>query len=175
VILIVITSVGGPLIVVGILLAIPIGLAAAFILTTVFSLAERAMIVRDTTIGDALSEGMFLLRRRFGDCVLMWLIYIALAIGIGIALVVAAMALYWPINSYVESLLYGDAQTFLLAFVLGLPIALAIGGFGGTFFTNLYTIFYFELVDPAAKRGEQAGPAAAGPGTAPPLDSPDPQ
>jgi hypothetical protein len=147
-----------PYVLLGILFVSPFAIVIAFVMGTIFSLAERTLIVRDCSIADALSEGFVLLRRNLGDCIIMALIYIALAIGVGLGLSLIAAILYWPINALVRSLVYGEIQVLIAAFALGLPISLAVGGFGGTFFTNIYTMFYFELVDPAAHRGAGAAP-----------------
>jgi hypothetical protein len=48
----------------------------------------------------------------------------------------------------VHSISESKIVIFVLALVLGLPISLVVGGFIGTFFHSLYTLFYFGLVDP---------------------------
>ena len=49
--------------------------------------------------------------------------------------------------------------TFVLALILGLPVSVVLGGFGGTFLHSLFTLFYFGLVDPSTPYG--ANPPAA--------------
>lgn len=89
---------------------------------------------------------------------------IGLALGMAIVLGLLGLMFYFPINYLVGGITENIALTFVLAFVLGLPVSIVLGGFGGTFFHSLYTLFYFGLVDPST-------PYAANP-PAPPAPTP---
>jgi len=134
--------------IVGLIIAIPAGLFGIFGFISIFALAERALIVRDCSIGDAISEGCILFRRHMSNCLIMLLIVIGLTIAIGICVVIAGFIAYWPINSFVSALTDDGLWVLLLGIFLGLPVAVVLSGFAGTFFTTLYTLFYFELVEP---------------------------
>jgi len=131
------------------LLVIPVLIIFFFVGSTVFSLAERSLVVRDNSIGDALEEGWVLLKNNVGRCIVIVLIIIGLALAVGIVLVLLGFMLYFPINFIVGGITENIALTFVLAFILGLPVSIVLGGFGGTFFHSLYTLFYFGLVDPS--------------------------
>ncbi len=132
----------------GILLMLPIFAAGIYFAITLYSLAERAMVVRDISIGDAIDEAYVLMKQNFSKCLLIALIFIGLSIGIGIVLLMVAAMFFFPINLLVHSVSESKVIIFVLALVLGLPISLVVGGFFGTFFHTLYTLFYFGLVDP---------------------------
>ncbi len=134
----------------GVLLLLPIFVIGLFFAITIYSLAERAMVVRDTSIGDAIDEAYILMKRNFGKCVMVALIFIGLSIGVGILFVMLAAMLYFPVNMIVQAMSENRSIVFVLGIILGLPITLVVGGYVGTFFHSLYTLFYFGLVDPAS-------------------------
>ena len=127
---------------------LPIFVAGFFFAITLYSLAERALVVRDTSIGNALDEGYVLMKQNFSKCLIMTMIFIGLGIGIGIVVLMVAGVFFFPINMLVHSISESKIVIFVLALILGLPISLVVGGFIGTFFHSLYTLFYFGLVDP---------------------------
>ena len=133
----------------GALLFIPIFLTGLYIIITLYMLAERALVVRDCSIGDALEEAFVLFKQNFAKTAVIALIYIGLAFGALIVLAIMAFFLYRPVNLVVYAITENPIMIFVLAFVLGLPISIVLGGFAGTFFHSLYTLFYFGLVDPS--------------------------
>ena len=141
-------------------LMIPVIMILALAGGLVFVLAERSLVVRDNSIGDALEEGWILFKNNIGKCLVIMLITIGLAIGMAIVLSLLGLMFYLPINLLVGGITENIALTFVLAFILGLPVSIVLGGFGGTFFHSLYTLFYFGLVDPST-------PYAARPPAAP--------
>ena len=131
------------------LLVIPVLIVSFFVGSSVFSLAERSLVVRDNSIGDALEEGWVLLKNNVGRCIVIVLIIIGLALAVGIVLALLGFMLYFPINLIVGGITENIGLTFVLAIILGLPVSIILGGFGGTFLHSLYTLFYFGLVDPS--------------------------
>jgi len=130
-------------------LMIPVIMIFGFVGSSVFGLAERSLVVRDNSIGDALEEGWVLFKNNIGKCIVIVLIIFGLALAVGIVLALMGFMLYFPINLLVGGITENIALTFVLAFILGLPVSIVLGGFGGTFFHSLYTLFYFGLVDPS--------------------------
>ena len=141
-------------------LMIPVIMIFGFVGSSVFGLAERSLVVRDNSIGDALEEGWLLFKNNIGKCIVIVLIIFGLALALAIVLALMGFMFYFPINLLVGGITENIALTFVLAFILGLPVSIVLGGFGGTFFHSLYTLFYFGLVDPST-------PYAAHPPAAP--------
>jgi len=149
----------------GLLFLFPIFIAGLFFAITIYSLAERAMVVRDTSIGNAIDEAYVLMKQNFSKCLLIALIFIGLSFGIAILFLTLAAMLYFPVNMIVEAITENRSMVLILGVILGLPITLVVGGFFGTFFHSLYTLFYFGLVDPAspyAKTTSQTAQRPAG-------------
>ena len=145
-----------------IFLMFPVIMIFGFVGSTVFGLAERSLVVRDNSIGDALEEGWVLFKNNIGKCIVIMLIVFGLAMGLAIVLSLLGLMFYFPINFIVGGITENIALTFVLAFILGLPVSIVLGGFGGTFFHSLYTLFYFGLVDPSTPYADQP-PAAPAP------------
>ena len=144
------------------LLMIPVIIIFVLAGSLVFVLAERSLVVRDNSIGDALEEGWLLFKNNIGKCILIMLITIGLAIGMAIVLALISFMLYLPINLLVGGITENIVLGFVLALMLGLPVSVVLGGFGGTFLHSLFTLFYFGLVDPSTPYAAQP-PAAAAP------------
>ena len=134
----------------GLLLLFPIFIVGLFFAITLYSLAERAMVVRDTSIGDAIDEAYVLMKQNFSKCIIVALIFMGLSFGLAVVFLMIAAMLYFPVNMLVHAMSENRSIVFILGFILGLPITLVVGGFVGTFFHSLYTLFYFGLVDPAS-------------------------
>jgi len=143
------------------LLMIPVIMIFGFVGSSVFGLAERSLVVRDNSIGDALEEGWVLFKNNIGKCILIVLIIFGLALTVGIVLALLGFMLYFPINLIVGGITENIALTFVLAFILGLPVSIVLGGFGGTFLHSLYTLFYFGLVDPSTPYASHSPTAPA--------------
>jgi len=143
----------------GLLLLFPIFIAGLFFAITIYSLAERAMVVRDSSIGDAIDEAYVLMKQNFSKCLLIALIFIGLSFGVALLLFSLAAVLYLPVNMIVKSITENRSLVLILGVILGLPIGLVVGGFTGTFFHSLYTLFYFGLVDPTSPYAKTTSPA----------------
>lgn len=144
----------------GILILLPIFFVGIFFAITLYSLAERAMVVRDTSIGDAIDEAYVLMKQNFSKCIIIALIFMGLSFGMAVVFLMLAAMLYFPVNMLVHSISENRSIVFILGLLLGLPITLVIGGFVGTFFHSLYTLFYFGLVDPDSPYAATRPPAA---------------
>jgi hypothetical protein len=150
--------------VMSLLVFIPVGICLIVISNNIYSLAQRAMVVRDVSIGDGLDEGYRLFRYNIGSNILIFLIDVGLSIGFGILMLILWAVFGIPIGAAVLALGLGWVAAIFLAIILGLPISLIAGGFFGAVLTNIYTLFYFELLEPSVTRVENPPPAAmAGP------------
>lgn len=134
--------------VVSLLILIPLLILLMFAIYNVFAIGERALVVRDCSIGEAVEEGYTLLKRNFGDIFIFFLINIAFMFGLGIlAFMVFMMAgiliAIVGIASDVSMLTW-----IMIGIFVGLPVSFVVGGWSATFFHSLYTLFYFELVEP---------------------------
>ncbi len=141
------------------LVLIPLLFVGIFLVTTIFNLAFRSIVVRDATVTDSLGEGIELLKRHPWPCVVMALIYIGLAIVVGIASMIVGLIILIPFIA----LAVMSTAGLLTALVVGFPVfwlvMLPISGFLGTAFEAMYTIFYFRLYEPPQ---QQVAPQSAG-------------
>jgi hypothetical protein len=158
--------------IIGILVAIPAAIFAAYALFTLFELATRVIVARDCSIGDGLSEAYHLMKERFSDTLVMALIFLGLVIATGIATMIIWLMFGIPIGAVVWGATESVGAAIILGILVGLPISLVLGGFLGTFFSSMYTLFYFELVEPqpvevGASRGPQPPPSIHGGGPHP--------
>jgi hypothetical protein len=135
-------------IIAAILLGIPIAIFFTAVVESIFSLGERALVLRNMPIADALSEGWTLFRSNFGKCMVLFLINLGLAIGIGMVITVALMIFALPFKAIIPPFEEAWLLNIATGFFLLLPISFVLGGFTGTMFHSLYTLFYFELLDP---------------------------
>lgn len=163
--------------IIGIPVAIAVVFFAVYFWFTLFSLAERAIVARDCSIGDGLSEGWLLLKANFKSTLMMGLITLGLSIAIGIVAMIGLIMIALPFGGAAWMMTDSPLAGFLIGFLISLPVALTIGGFSGTILSSLYTMYYFELVEPAKTPTLESdpdypasdGPAVTGP---PPTDPP---
>lgn len=134
--------------VVSLLFFIPLCFFLMFLIGNISSLADRALIVRNTNIVDAIEEAVFLFKENFSKNVIIFLILIGFAIGFGILGFIVWAMFGIPIALMISSMGIETMAAFFLAFLLGMPISWVLGGILGVFFSSVYTIFYFELVEP---------------------------
>ena len=154
-------AIAKPMGILSLLALIPAGIATLYYVITVFELALRALVVRDYSIGDALEEGRLLVNKNIWKTIVMFLI----TIGLGILLMLASMIVWLMFSgpiALITALGTGDVLlTILATIVAGLPIALILGGFTGTVFESMYTLFYFELLEPGVAAGGNTPPPPA--------------
>jgi hypothetical protein len=138
----------------GALIGIPFALAAivgGIALSVVVAYAERAIYAEDAGPIDALRAGWRTLRASPGTSALLWLINVALAIGVGIAAALVGLVLLavvggagfalWSAAGWSAALFAYGA----LGLVLLLAAALAFGAVANTFFWNYWTLAYVRL------------------------------
>ncbi len=128
---------------------IPLGLAGMFVLTNVFALSQRALVVRNVRLADAIEEGYWLFRKNLTGNLVVFVLFMALSIGLWM---VGIMIIGLAAGPFI-ALALASTTGLIVAILLGLPIVLivmwVISGFLGAFFSSLYTLFYFELVEPS--------------------------
>jgi len=142
------------------LFLIPTGICVIVTGYNIYSLAQRAIVVRDVSIGDSLEEGYTLFRHNIGKNILIFLIELGISIGLGILALMVWALFGIPIAAIVLTLGLGWVAALFLGLLLGLPISLVVGGFSGAVLTNLYTLFYFELLEPTPSQPTFAPPPA---------------
>jgi len=130
------------------LLTIPAAVVLIFFIYHTFGLAEVAIVARNGTIADSIIEGWNLLMANKANCFIMTLIMIGLGIAMFIVVGILTLIFYLPINLLVLGVTENLVAILLMALFIGLPVALVIGGYTGTFFNSLYVQFYFRLVEP---------------------------
>lgn len=129
--------------VISLLFWIPLFFIMIFIFVTIGSLAQRAIVVRDVSIGDGLDEAFYLFKNNFLKSLAIFALYILLVIGIAMLafIVFGIPALFYGLLS----------QSWLVAMItiiIEMPLMLIASGFVGTALANIYTLFYFELLEP---------------------------
>ncbi len=134
------------------LFLVPCFLIFIWAVTNVAALAQRSMVVRNAGIADAIEEAWHLFRRYPQHNIIIFLINIGLNIGIAIAATIVWMIMGIPIALVALGMGMGFIPTLMLVIILGLPASLVIGGFTGTALFNVYTLFYFELVEPSQRK-----------------------
>lgn len=144
-----------------ILLCIPVGLILIFVVASVFLLSERSIVVRKGSIGDGLAEGWQLFRSHLKDCFLIALIYIGFTIAFGILMMMVWLIVGIPIAAMVIGSNMSVLAGVIIGILLGLPVSIVLGGLIGTFQSNLYTIFYFELLEPGGRHTQPIGSTPA--------------
>jgi hypothetical protein len=133
---------------------IPFFFFVLFAFTNLSSLSFRVLVVRNSSIMDSIYEGYLLLTKRFKDNIIIFLILIGLSIALGILTVIVWAIFSIPISIVIMSMGVQLFYAFIIGFLLGLPISLVLGGYIGVFQSSLYTLFYFELVEPRSKKTE---------------------
>jgi len=143
------------------LMLIPITFAVIWLVTTMVALTERIIVIRNACISDALAEAYQLIRTNLKETVIIFLINLGFSIAFAIAAMIIWIMVGLPIAALGLSVGAGLIPTLLIVLLAGAPVSLVVGGFTGTVTFNLYTLFYFELVEP----GQTGGAPVAAPGT----------
>jgi hypothetical protein len=131
---------------------LPMILIGAFVITNVYSLAQREIVVNNTPVFDAIGEAFGLLGNNPGPNIIIFLITAFLWIAIVICGIIITIIFAIP------AFIIGAWSTLfmIVALIVILPvfilIAIIIEGFLGTFFNALFTYFYLEL-----QKRKQAG------------------
>ncbi|NOY88508.1 MAG: hypothetical protein GXO93_03835 [FCB group bacterium] len=134
--------------IISILILMPVAIFVFFLFYNVFSLAQRAVVLRDTSIGNALEEGYHLFKNHLQQNVIIFLVFVGFSIGIGILILILSLLLAIPLIALVIASQHSLIFLIILGLFIGLPVSIVVGGFLGVFYSNLYTLFYIELVEP---------------------------
>jgi hypothetical protein len=133
-------------------IAIPLAVAVIFMIISLYSLAQREIVIEGRNIFDAIVGSYKLLITYPGQCLIIFLIS-AFLVMLLFLLNSALFALFSIPLLFIFS--YSELVLALVLFVT-VPVfivsAIAISGFFGTVLNSIYTIFYLELKRlPAAK------------------------
>lgn len=131
---------------------IPLLLLLIFIVSNIVALTQRAIVVRNVSIGDGLEEGFFLFRKNLLNNLIIFLINLGLSIGLGLAAAIVWLIVGLPIGMIVMAMGVSLVPSIIIGMILGLPVSFIVSGYIGTVLTNIYTYFYFELVEPGGVR-----------------------
>lgn len=125
---------------------IPIGMIGFFFYFSIFILALRALVIRNVSIGDAVYEGWQLVKTNKLNCLILLIA--------AFFFVVAVLIIFWIARipfSLIASFLPEGLEMIINAVVYFIA-SLIVGGFGGAFIQNVYTIFYLSLFEPETAR-----------------------
>jgi hypothetical protein len=138
-----------------IMVALPLSVLVYWAGLTSYALAERALIVRGQGFVEAWSEGWALFKRFWKESAVMALLKIG--IGIAIAMATTVIMLIFGGPAFLTAIAGGIEFTvsMLVAVLITWPVLLVVGGFTGAATFNLYTLFYFELVEPRQQQAIQ--------------------
>ena len=128
------------------LIMLPVLMVVIWTISNIVNLSERVMVVRRTGLGNAIEEAFQLFRTNLIDNLLIFLI----ELGFVIAFVIGGLVIWAIVGIPLAALALlagsGWIGTAIVIILIGIPISLVVGGFTGTVISNLYTLFYFELV-----------------------------
>ena len=154
------TATGMPRVVwgLGALVAIPAALmaaVAAIALAITVAYAERAIYAEDAGPIDALKAGWRVLRANLGTSALLWLVNLALSIGIGVVIALGAMLLVGVLGGTGAALWFTTGWSAPLVAYGALGVAavasalLLAGAVVNTFFWNYWSLAYVRLTGAA--------------------------
>jgi hypothetical protein len=139
-------------------------LVVALALSLLRQFWAREIVLADRGIGAAFASGYVLVRERFKDVGLMWLLLLAIGIGwflvmllVVLVVVLAAVA----VGAGVGFSVYGITHSVGWAIVAGFPLFLAVmivpltflGGLYQVFHSSAWTLAYREVVRPEPRTG----------------------
>jgi hypothetical protein len=136
-----------------------LGIAYALIVGPVLQLALRYVVLKDQRVIEAIKSGWHDLWNKRG-AFLMYLLMVAVGIGVGIA----STIVFIPVVLVSVALVFLGPAGWVLAGLVVLGVALAIGAVTGTFHSAAWTIFFRRMTG-MEKIGVQQ-PAWAGPPSA---------
>lgn len=137
---------------------IPMAIAGMFLLSNLYSLAQREIVINGTSVFKAVGEVFQLLKNNLGPNIIIFFITTFLWIGIIICGLVLAIIFAIP------AFIIGAWSTLfmIIALVVILPVLLSVAivveGFLGTFFNSLFTYFYLELRKKASSEENKTNP-----------------
>ena len=146
-------------------LLIPVSIVAGFLLSNLYALTVRFVVVEDRRPADGISAAWAVIRSRFKDVFLMWLVTVGLAMAFGLA--IGLPAFFFAIG-IVLMLTFGAWPVAVLVGLVLVAVLVVLGSGFNTFNSALWTIFFRritgrEALQPAAAwAGAPAGYSPAG-------------
>jgi hypothetical protein len=137
-------------------LLVPVSLVAGFLLLNMYTLSLRFIVLENRTATAAISAAWWVVRHRFKDVFLMWLITVGLSLAFGVALIVPAFFLGLGVALTV---LVGAWPVAVFAGLLLLVALVAASAVLGTFSSALWTLFFRRVT---GREPEIAAPAYVG-------------
>jgi hypothetical protein len=147
----------GARVLVGILFGLLGVLLAILLFVTLYIVGQfalRKLVVGRERVTYSIAAGYGLFRRNVGRSLLVWLIGIALSIGIGIAVLIAVILLGFIL--FLPTIILALTQhttaavvTGVVAAVILLPVLLVISGAVGAFSHAYWTLAYLRLAEPS--------------------------
>ncbi len=135
-----------------ILAVLPVTLVVYLAGGATFSLALRVVVTRHAGVADAIAEGWTLFRQNWKESTVMFLIYIGIALGLGITSLAVVFVFSLPMFLAWAAGGVGAVISVILGLLVTAPVLIVVGGFTNTTMYNLITLFYFELVEPRRQR-----------------------
>ena len=140
-----------------------VGVVALYIVS---EFALRALVVGGEGVTGAIGSGYRLFRENLGRSLLIWLLSIALSVGIGLA--IAIVMLVVGLLLFLPTILLAAADFTVVPVITGafaglavLAILLVVSGAFGTFRHTYWTLAYLRMNEPGPTTA--AAPEAAGP------------
>ncbi|NPV08435.1 MAG: hypothetical protein HPY83_10815 [Anaerolineae bacterium] len=146
-----------------VVLVIMLGLLVALALSLLRPFFWRAAVLEDRGVFEAIGRGFRVVRDRFKDAAVMWLILLAIRIAYGLAVVLAAIVLAilglmvggllgWVTYALASLVFYGSTPA-VLGVLLGVPVGLTVlvlpllflSSLAAVFRSTLWTLTYREL------------------------------
>ncbi len=127
------------------LIMIPVAIFAGFLISNVYSLAQREIVINGTHVFEAIRVAFRLFKNNLGPNIIIFIITAFLWIAIIICGFILAVIFAVP------AFIIGAWSTpfMIISLVVILPVFLSVAiiveGFLGTFFNSLFTYFYLEL------------------------------
>ena len=135
-------GIGGPVLLLCLIFVIPAFFSGIFLISIVFSYAERFVVVEDRGVFESIGSGLDLLKRKFGQSVAMGFIAVLVIMAITFALVVLFLMLAVPL---VGLYLINPVLGVLFGIFIILPPVVLITAYLGVYRSCLWTFFFMEL------------------------------
>ncbi len=155
--------------IISILVLLPILIIGMFVTSITVAMAERYIVIEDRPVFDSIADGYNLWRSDLGSSVVFCLIYIGIAIAVGLASLVVFLFTVIPFIAI-------GFVNLWMGILIGAPIMLLImlvlDGFSGSAMHLMTTEFYYQLVEGSQAAAMQ--PTAPGSDLSPPPPPPAP-
>lgn len=137
---------------------IPLALAGVFLLSNLYSLTQREIVLNKTPVFDAIGKTYRLLKNNLGPNIIIF--FITTFLWIAIIICALILTIIFAIPAFIIG--SWSMPLMLIALVVILPIflsvAIVVEGFLGTFFNSLFTYFYMELQKRSSSEENKSNP-----------------